>query len=83
MPTKADSFANSNSAFKPNYMDPGKFAAGLRSTDDRNSAGYMGKRSTIVEDTLDQSAMMKKTFGRKFNDLEPVKTKSDQIREYE
>ena len=41
-------YGHSN-AFKPNYMNPGQFAAGLRSTDDRNSAGYMGKRSTYSD----------------------------------
>ena len=33
--------------FQPNYANPNKMAAGLRSTQDRNSAGYMGKRSTF------------------------------------
>ena len=37
------------SPFMPNYMNPGQFAAGLRSTEDRNSDGYMGKRSTFSD----------------------------------
>ena len=66
--------------FRPNYANPNKFAAGLRSTEDRNSDGYMGKRSTF-QDPAEQE--LRQTWGKKFTDLKPAVKHGDRIREYE
>ena len=56
-------------------------AAGLRSTQDRNSAGYMGKRSTFSD--FEDPSSMRQTYGRKFCDIEPIKTMKPGVGQYE